>query len=270
MPEIKLNSAQISRVISDHVAKRVLLDFVEDTPGKPKVLGRVFDVAIEKEAHYQATLVAPKLESALKDHYRETFDIVTGILNDGILRNAVLNLGVIAPNQLPTKFHKFTKHYYLRKARTSPETSKLFWKYTGKMYKAMRAFANNRKASVNWSKPKVQFLARGRQRHGRRYRFQMDFHLPEIKSSQFLDNVFRRAYLTGANSGRYGAYNKLGFGSITSVKHSDPLSYLQFNETYGPVRKDGQPKTRPFITELVSRRGVQAQTILLRGVKSLS
>lgn len=270
MASIKLNSAQISRVISDHAAKRILADFVADGPGRPGLLGPQFDKAIEKEAHYQANLVAPVLEAELKAHYKSTFDLVTSILSEGVLRNATLKLGVEAPNQLPTNFHKFTRAYFLQKARNNPETSKLFWKYTGKLYKAVRAFSNQRKAGVSWANPRVELVSRGRQQRGRRYRFEINFYLPEIKSSAFLDNVFRRAYLTGANSGRYGAYNKLGFGTIAAVRHSDPLSYLQFNETAGPLRKDGQPKTRPFLTELVSRRGVQVNTILLRKLRELS
>lgn len=267
---VKINSAQFSKLVSDSVKARVLVDF-SAPPERRQTLTRAFDSELDKAVAKFADKLLPQTLGQVKDHYKESFDIVSAPLQQGLLSSESLDLGL--GQTLDVSFHAFTRKYYKQKLRQAPDKADKFWLFSGAVSKSYRQFAGARKGAVTRTRSIASLQSRGYIYRGRRYRYSLELSFPEIRGGGSLDNIFRKAYVLGANaysdSIRFNEH--LGnFGpAVSVVRHSDPLSVLVYNESVGGFRSDGKPRTRPFITELMSKRGRQVRLLISRKFKSI-
>lgn len=251
MASVKLDSVTFTRTLQREVESRILLDFRGE--GKPRFLSSEFDAALEEISKKVMTKVKAVVEKESKEHYKESFDEVGGILKQGINVSSVEAEGF---DPLETKYRERKKRFN--------QTHEVFWLFTGKgpstkysIIKGYRTFAGARKSSISRTKSTTKIISRGFQRRKRSYKYQIDMAFPVIVQSSFLDNIFRKAYFGAATTFAFRTVKLTAFNDMI-VSKTDPMSILAHNEQY-----------RPFITKLMANRGKSLRDLLSEKIKAL-
>lgn len=255
MPKVTLNSAQFSRLFSKGIKSRILADF-QSTPGKRQVLTRDFDQALEQAADKFITGTVPAVEQVTKEHYKDSFDLVSNALKNGLRIAGAINTG---DGEVPYYFRPFVPQYKAHKAKVKPGTQFLFWKFYGDLSKNFRQFSSSRKGSVSRTKSITKVQSRGYKYRGRLYRYQLEVSLPEIKTNQYLDAIFRQSYVLADSSVAPYLPQGLNFEGGTRGNAMDILTLLE---------SGGHKWSRPFMTEVMAKRGRAVRKLMLNSINN--
>jgi hypothetical protein len=255
MPKVTLKKAQFSTLFSKDIKQRILADF-ESTPGKRTVLTREFDTALQKAADTFVNDTVPSVEKVAKDHYRDSFDLVSNTLKSGLRLVGSINAG---DGQVPYSFREFVPAYKAHKAIVKPGTQFLFWKFQGHLSKNFRQFTSVRKGSISRTKSVSTVQSRGYKYQGRLYRYQVEVAFPEIKTNQYLDAIFREAYTLADASVAPYLPQGLNFEGGTQGNAMDILTLLE---------SGGHKWSRPFMTELMAKRGASVRKLMLNTINN--
>lgn len=249
MAKAKLDTAKIAKSLSDHISKNIRIDFVAE--GKRRFLGKEFEDSLREKAQDVAYIVAPVLDTGVKESYIEMLSDVADSLKQGFP---------------PGTFKVFNRRYRNYKAKYFPGTERIFWKRSGQLASEFQKFATNQAAKLGFYKSKgattrrtgskytsVQLVKQAPIRYGRRYRFTLNASLPSITASTYRDLLFRQQFLNFEQG--------LGLEANTSA--------LEPSRVFRRIAYNEDRNMRPFIQHKVREHGWRMQQKIEKRLKQL-
>ena len=266
MPGVQIDAVRFLNKVDRQVKLTIESSFKSEGKGL-RTLTHKFDAALKRKVMFQAFAVAPIAGKIIADHYKDSIDIVTQVIGQGI------KIGDKIYGHVYADFEPFSEAYAERKQKYYPQTADLYWKRGGNDWRkggsdperlevVLRRAAGGWKGAVTrkkqYAKLMKSFLAGGK----KHFIIRIGVELPPInRKGGVADSVFRRAFL-GIDIDTNSKKLQTIYANATLDPHLIALDRLEANESFGH-------KPRPFIAQLMAERGSEAKAMVAARIRQI-